>query len=134
MVEITLFVCDSAQVYQGELSVLGAGWSHIPMGAPSALAAILEISNDLPSTKVHAVLECVDQDGHPYCPDGTNPLILQADIEVAKPVGVLAGAPQRFPLAFNFPPIFNTVGRFTWRLTVDETIASTSFEVGPAAP
>ena len=132
MIEITLFVCDSAQVYQGKLSVLGAAWSHIPMGAPSALAAILEISSEQPLTKVHAVLDCVDQDGHPYCPDGTNPLVLQADIEVAKPVGVLAGAPQRFPLAFNFPPVFNKAGRFTWRLTIDQTVAATSFEVTPA--
>ena len=132
MIEITLFVCDNAQVYQGKLSVLGAGWSHIAIGAPSALAAILEISSDLTSQTIHATLDCVDADGHPYCPDGSNPLVLQADIEVAKPAGVLAGAPQRLPMAFNFPPIFNTPGRFTWRLTIDETVAATSFEVTPA--
>lgn len=102
------------------------------MGAPSALAAILEISSDRSNQKIHAVLDCVDADGHPYCPDGTNPLVLQAEIEVARPSGALAGAPQRFPLAFNFPPVFNKAGRFTWRLTIDQTVASTSFEVSPA--
>ena len=125
-----MFLCDSAQVYQGKLSVLGAGWSHIAIGAPSAIGAILEITTDLTDHKLHATLDCVDADGHPYCPDGVNPLVLQADIEVNRPAGT-AGSSQRLPLAFNFPPIFQRPGRFTWRLAVEDVIASTSFEVFP---
>ncbi len=129
-----MFLCDSAQVYQGKLSVLGAGWSHIGIGAPSAIGAILEVTTDLTDHKLHATLDCVDADGHPYCPDGTNPLKLEADMEVNIPAGVKSGISQRIPLAFNFPPIFQRPGRFTWRLAVEDAIASTSFEVFPVQP
>jgi hypothetical protein len=46
MLNNVMILCDSAQVYEGKLSILGGGWDRILFGSPFAVAAIVEIPWD----------------------------------------------------------------------------------------
>lgn len=129
MISITLLLCDAAQTYEGKLSILGGGWTIIKVQSPFAVAAIVDIPWDKSNTKLKTKLELLDEDGNSFAPDGENPLVIFADLEVGRPIGQTPGSSQRIPLAFNFTPILNKVGRFTFQLSVEDSTQSTSFAV-----
>ena len=129
MIAITLILCDAAQAYEGKLSILGGGWTRIKVQSPFAIGAIVDIPWDKSNTKLKTKLELLDEDGNAFAPDGENPLVIFADLEVGRPVGQAPGSSQRVPLAFSFTPILNKVGRFTFQLTVEDSIQTASFAV-----
>lgn len=131
MQDINLFLCDSAQIYDGKLSMLGAGWWWIRPGIPYAVAALVEVPWDKTNNQLKAVFELVDEDGHPLVPDGTNPLRTEVGFEVGRPAGMKAGTSQRVPLFIQVMPMdlsYAQFGRYTWRLDVDGQSESVSFE------
>lgn len=135
-------LCDSAQVADGKLYILGGGWSVTgPDPAPSAIAIKLEVDWHEAATGHHWELYLVDADGREVSfdtPDGTRQAIeIRGDFEVGRPHGVPAGTPIDLPLAINLGPLPLPPGaRYIWHFTVDgesEPGWALSFTTRPAA-
>lgn len=131
MNNVNLFLCDSAQVYDGKLSVLGAGWTWIRAGIPYTVAAIVEIPWDMTNTKVKGKFSLVNEDGVSVNPDGINPLQIEVEMEVGRPAGMKPGTSQRIPLFINVMPMdqnYAALGRYTWNLEIVGEISSVAFD------
>jgi hypothetical protein len=125
-VKATLLLADSAQVADGKLYVLGAGWNVVgPQPTPLAVAMLIEVPWDRANEAHHMRLELLDADGQPVevpsPPDGEpRPLVIEADFEVGRPPGLKRGAPLNVPLAINLPPQpIPPNDRYEWRLTIN---------------
>jgi hypothetical protein len=136
-----MLLCDSAQVADGKLYILGGGWSVTgPMPVPSAVAVKLEVDWHELSKTHHWELFLEDADGQPVMietPDGSQPIEMRGDFATAHPVGVPEGSPVDVPMAVNLGPLqLAPASRYTWRLVVDgERLpgAAVSFATRPAA-
>ena len=119
-----MLLCDSVQVAEGKLFILGGGWSVTgPDPTPSGIAIKLDVEwseLDLPH---HWELFLVDQDGKEIIvetPEGPQPIEMRGDFQIGRPTGVPEGIPISLPLAFNLGPLpLPPDGRYTWRLSMD---------------
>ncbi len=119
-----MLLCDSAQVAEGKLYVLGGGWSMIgPDPAPSAIAMKIDVDWNDADRPHHLELFLVDADGQPVSfetPEGTHPMEFRADFSVPRPDAVPPGSPIDFAFALNLPPLpLLPNSRYTWRLMID---------------
>lgn len=134
-----MLLCDAVQVAEGKLYILGGGWSVTgPDPAPSAIAIKVDVDWHEADRSHHWELYLVDADGRPVLVDteqGSHPIEVRGDLEVARPDDVPEGIPLEVPLAINFGPLPLPPGnRYTWRLAIDgETDAawSLSFSTRP---
>ncbi|HLN15202.1 MAG TPA: hypothetical protein VK277_00495 [Acidimicrobiales bacterium] len=139
---VTMLLCDAAQVADGKLYILGGGWSMTgPDPVPSAVA--LKIDVDWHETEVphHWELFLEDADGQPVMvetPEGKQPVEVRGEFTVTQPQGVPEGSPIDVALAVNLGPIPLAAGsRFAWRLMIDgEALpgASLGFTTRPRPP
>lgn len=123
--KVTLLLADFAQVAEGKLTVVGAGWSAIgPAPSPFAIAMIFEVPWDRTNEHHRFRLELVDLDGNPVMvdtPRGDEPLFIEGGFEVGRPPGIKRGTPINFPAALNMgPQPLPPGGRYEWRLTVND--------------
>lgn len=121
---VTLMLCDSAQVAEGKLYILGAGWSIIGADpVPMAIAAKIEVPYTGQSADHHWEIELTDEDGGPvFVPtaDGNQVMIVPGDFRVEGEGDLAAGTMIDIPLAINFGPLPLPPGhRYMWRMTVD---------------
>ena len=120
-----LLLADAAQVADGKLYLLGAGWSVTGPGpTPSAVAIKIEVPWDQTNVAHHFELELVDEDGQPVtmpAADGAaQPVQTAGSFEVGRPAGLRPGTPIDVPLAINIGPLaLPPDQRFSWRLTID---------------
>lgn len=138
-----MLLCDSAQVAEGKLYIMGGGWSVTgPDPTPSAIAMKLEVDWNESEDAHHWELFLEDADGHPVMvpgPDGHNhPVEVRGDFQVGRPAGVAPGSPVDLPLAVNVGPLPLTPGtRYTWRFVLDGHSSdewTLSFTTRPAQP
>ena len=121
----TLLLADAAQVAEGELNLLGGGWNITgPQPVPSALALLIEVPWDRANEQHHVRLELLDADGEPVLvPQEAGeelPLVVEAQFEVGRPVGVKRGSPLNVPLAVNLgPQPLPPNQRFEWRMSIN---------------
>ena len=135
-----MLLCDSAQVADGKLYILGGGWSVTgPQPVPSAVAIKLEVDWHELSREHHWELFLEDADGGAVMidtPDGAQPVEMRGDFAVGQPQGVPEGSPVDVPMAVNLGPLqLAPASRYTWRFVVDgESLpgASVSFATRPA--
>lgn len=86
-----LLLCDSAQVADGKLFILGGGWNIVgPEPAPMGLAMLFEVPWDRANEQHQLKLEIVDADGDPVMivqreAAEPEPLVIQAGFEVGRP-------------------------------------------------
>jgi hypothetical protein len=105
IVKVTMLLADSAQVSEGKLFILGAGWSVTgPAPAPSAVALLIDVPWDETNVSHHWRLDLVDSDGNPLIiptPEGEQPLVIEGQFEVGRPPGIARGSSIGMPLAIN---------------------------------
>lgn len=135
-VEITLVLCDAAQVDpSGKVHMLGAGWANTSSPtAPSAVVIMLGIPWDRTNQKIHVLLELTDSDGKLVVVPGQfgeTEVKIEADVEVGRPPGVPAGVTLEANLAPSIPSLPIAPGRYSWQLRLEpgEQSASRSFTV-----
>jgi hypothetical protein len=119
-----MLLCDSAQVADGKLYILGGGWSITgPMPVPSAVAVKLLVDWHELSRPHHWELFLEDADGGPVMietPEGAQPIEMRGDFQVAQPEGVPEGSPVDVPMAVNLGPLqLVPSSRYSWRFLVD---------------
>lgn len=119
-----MLLCDSAQVADGKLYILGGGWSLCgPDPMPCAVALKIDVDWNEAEAIHHWELFLVDEDGQPVLvetPNGAHPLEVQGDFQVGRPPTLPLGSPVDVALAVNFGPVPLKPGsRFTWRLVID---------------
>jgi len=118
---VTMMLADYAVgTPDGKLTVVGAGWKLIAVGAPFAVAAIVEVPWDLTNTKHTLQLRLVDADGQPLTmPDG-QPLELPPDVfEVPRPAGVKPGTSIAHNVVLNSGPLPFEPGQYVWEITIN---------------
>ena len=132
----TLLLADHAQVADGKLNVIGAGWTFTgPAPLPFALAGWVHVPWDLANTSLAVTLELLDTDGKAVMVDVpgemAQPLAMHVSVEVGRPAGVPPGTTQDCPLALNCAPIALQPGQgYEWRLLVDgELLTRRGFRV-----
>lgn len=137
-----MLLADAAQAAEGKLYIIGAGWNITgPAPTPSAVAVYIEVSWDLSNMKHKWRLDLLTSDGEPVMietPVGEQPLFVEGELEVGRPVGLQPGVGLGVPLAVNLGPIpLAPDSRFEWKLTIDGKTDDnwrTPFSTRPAQP
>jgi hypothetical protein len=120
----TLMLADAAQVAEGKLHVLGAGWTFTgPQPTPFAVAGIIEVPWHLANQQHSFRFDLIDQQGNPVhveTPEGEQPLHFEGHFEVGRMPGLQAGTGILFPFAINSGPIpLDPGGHYEWRLLIN---------------
>ena len=123
-VKATLILCDSAQVADGKLFIMGGGWSMTgPDPVPSAIAMKIDVGWHEAEDAHHWELFLEDADGRPVLvatPEGEQPVQVMGDFQTGRPTDVPEGSPVDVALAVNLGPLpLPTGSRFSWRLVID---------------
>jgi hypothetical protein len=120
--KVTMMLADAAQVAEGKLNVLGAGWNVTgPAPTPFAIGIIIGVPWHHTNRQHQYRLELVDLDGNSIVLEGMDaPIVFEEEFEVGRPVGMREGSYLAFPRAINFAPMPLPAGSyFEWRLTLD---------------
>jgi hypothetical protein len=139
---VTMLLCDAAQVADGKLYILVGGWSMTgPDPVPSAVALKIDVDWHEAEAAHHWELFLEDADGGPVLvdtPNGSQPVEVRGEFTVTHPPGIPEGSPIDVALAVNLGPIPLEPGtRFAWRLMIDgESLpgASLAFTTRPRPP
>ena len=122
MASASIHLCDAAQVYDGKLSMLGAGWTLTGPGpATFALGIIVELEPSDIHREHRFTLALRDADGHPVDDPNGNAINIEG---ILPPVVLGPEHPDHAmvmaPLALNFGGLPLAPGsRFQWVLTLD---------------
>jgi hypothetical protein len=122
---VTLLLCDHAEVAEGKLFINGGGWDTTSAPtAPFSIAVLLWVPWDRTNSRLQFRLGLFDEDGEPVrqeTPDGTVvPVELAGDFEVGRPPGATQGAALPVPMTFHFAPMPLAAGRrYYWQVWVD---------------
>jgi len=134
-VEVTLLLCDWAEVVNGKLYIMGAGWSRVLITQPVTVAVAILIKVPWAQTNQRHTLKftIANEDGQPLTqetPDGTNePVIAGGEFEIGRPPGTTPGTDFDTPVAFKLGPLVLTSGRYVCELEIDGTVeAKATFE------
>ena len=102
-------LCDSAQVADGKLYILGGGWSMTgPDPVPSAIALKIDVGWHEAEIPHHWELYLEDADGRPVMvetPEGDHPVEVRGEFTVGRPPGIPEGSPIDVALAVNLGPL-----------------------------
>ncbi len=127
-----MLVADMAQVADGKLYVLGAGWhaTTSPTG-PCAVALIVDVDWEETNQTHEFTIELVDADGQGVVMPGpageSAPLRISGAFEAGRAPGTRAGTITSVPLAVNFGPLPLPPDRqYQWRATIDGDLALTA--------
>jgi hypothetical protein len=120
--DLTVFLCDSAQVAGGKLYILGGGWT---ICGPGPFQHALAIKVEVPWNEANRphTLEAllVDEDARPVrVGEPAAEVKVQGTFEVGRPPGLPAGTPLDFSLAVNLGPLELPAGAaYFWAVSID---------------
>ncbi len=122
--KVTMLLADHAQVADGKLNIIGAGWTHTgPQPMPFAVAGIIEVPWRAANKKHTFRLDLIDLHGNPVLvetPEGEQPLYLEGEFEVGRMPGLREGSGIPFQFALNSGPVPLKPGNhYEWRLLVN---------------
>jgi hypothetical protein len=129
--DVTMLLCDRAQVAEGKLYVLGGGWNQAQDGAafPVEVAILIEVPWDATNAKHGFMLKLVDDDGQQIEIED-NPVQVAGEFEVGRPPGIKPGTPINQTMVFKFGMFALPAGGYTWEFSIGEPIlARTPFRV-----
>jgi len=134
--EVALFLADVAQIADGKLNLLGAGWTFVGPGpAGMAVAGVLDIEGtDLMPQSL--TLTLVDEDGNDLqivTPQG-HLTVIKVEGSVHPDPGAFETQPYvSVPLAFNFALLELPAGRtLAWKLAVGDNVWLRRFFTRPS--
>ena len=140
----TVLLCDSGQVADGKLHLLGGGWNVTGPGPTShAVAVLLEVPWDRTNQQLQFQLELMNEDGSAVTqldPNGVEtPIRVEGGLEVGRPPGHPRGAAINVPFVLNIPSLPLTPGRrYSWELHVagepDNEAWHAAFSTRPLPP
>jgi hypothetical protein len=128
-------LCDAAQVHDGKLFVLGAGWDRLMVaGFPTEHRFFIAIKLAVPAGDAYRPfemrVEVRDEEGN-----SAVGIIPATNVEVARPLGYLAHEDLPCMFAFEARSTFHRAERLTFTLRIDgEEVARTSLRVACPSP
>jgi hypothetical protein len=135
-VRAAMLLCDSAQVANGKLYILGGGWSYVRVSeeAPVVIVAIavdLVIPWDVGNRPLPIVIDLLTEDYEPVINRGeTEPIRLEGNVTAGRPPEARAGTDLHVPLALPLPPLYLEPRGYVFQLTVGpEVIQKAAFQV-----
>ena len=106
--KVRLLLATAAEVRDSLLFVLGGGWSEIgPEAQPIAIAGIIEVTWEETNRRRRLEFIIEDEDGQPLnvpTPTGDQPFRINADFDIGRPPGVIAGRSFNLPIALPLGP------------------------------
>jgi len=127
--KITILLADAAQIADGKLNMLGAGWSIIktPTG-PTAVVIHAQIPWNLTNMKMPWSLDLLDSDRHPVVMEELQGVIhMEGFVESGRPVGVESGSAIYVPFVFPFLGMPLQPGKYAWHFKIADTEESYAF-------
>ncbi|MGQ0823559.1 MAG: DUF6941 family protein [Actinomycetota bacterium] len=126
-------LADAAQVAEGKLNLLGAGWSITSGQVPSALAVKIDVPWNDANAPHTLALRLLDSDGNQILDLGTQ------TFEVGRPAGLPPGTSIDHVMAVNLGPLpmLAPGERYVWELAIDGHVDDdwrNAFYVRPASP
>jgi hypothetical protein len=124
-VQVTLLLCDAAQVSNGKLFVLGGGWNMIAANTPAnlALALLFAVPWDQTNKQINVEAKLMTADGEPFR-IGDQAVEAMGQMEVGRPPGVKPGTDMNAPLAIPFNGIVVPPGGYRWEIWVDNEMSA----------
>lgn len=120
-----MLLCDHVQAAEGKLYINGGGVVVNTPGAPLSIALLIGVPWPQTNRRHHWKLFLVTADGEPVSvatPVGEQTVVVEADFEMGRPVGVPSGTELPLPIAINFGPLgLPPASQFEWRLEIDGT-------------
>ena len=119
-VDAILLLCDSAQVADSKLYILGGGLNSIgPRPQPLAVAVRIQVPWDRANISHQWQIDLLDEDGH-QVPNAEKAVRVGGKFEAGRPAGTKPGTPLSVPLAINFSTLPLERGHsYTWQLSID---------------
>ena len=119
-----MFLADFAQVSDGKLTVVGAGWTQRTTDpAPTAIGGIVHVDWSPQSQSHQLLFELIDEDGYPVIDPSGVPVRVEVQLEVDNSLTAVQGSPTSVPIALNFGPLPLAPGHgYEWVLSVDGTV------------
>ncbi len=113
-----IILADAAEVINGKVYALGAGWDVInlaaPLPAPHRFSIVIAFQVPWNETNQQHEIEI-----ELLNPDGKQLVIIQGQLEVGRPPGINHGSSQRVPVAFSVEAEFDQVGPYALFARVD---------------
>jgi hypothetical protein len=131
--DVTMLLCDHAQVAEGKLYVLGGGWNAAESPDtpfPAALAVVIAVPWTATNEKHELVVKLIDDDGTQVTAMD-NPVTVAGEFEVGRPPGIKAGSALNQVFVFKFPGLLLAAGGYVFELAInDDVLANAPFRVG----
>ena len=127
--KVTILLADAAQISDGKLNMLGAGWSIIntPTG-PFCVVVHAQVPWTMTNTKMAWSLDLIDSDGHPVLlEESQGPIHMEGFLEAGRPAGMESGTTIYVPFVFPFLGMPLDPGKYEWHFKLDETDESYTF-------
>lgn len=130
--QVTAMLCNHAEAQNNLLYISGAGitQSVVPQGMPApygislALGVLIEIPWQATNHHHHLSITLIDADGQqvmvPTGEDASQPLAVEADFNIGRPPGLVAGEDQPMAFAVNFPNVpMPKLGDYRFVISID---------------
>lgn len=114
-----LILSDYAEEHGGKLYIMGAGWSRIQAGIPTAmgLGIIIMIDWDEIHTALKIRARLLTSSGEPVLDSSSQPLAIEGTIEAGPKPGTEKGAPLNASVAVRIVTMPLSPGRYMWELS-----------------
>jgi hypothetical protein len=126
----TLILCDWAEVLNGKLYMMGAGWTRIlaNSGMPVAIAVLWFIPWGQANQKHNIEITLWTEDGQPVKNDEGQQIGIKGQAEVGRPPGLKHGSWLESPIALKLP-LSVPPGGYRFELRINDSLEATaSFE------
>ena len=131
--QVQILLCDWADVINGKMYVQGGGWTWIAVATPVQIAVAVYILVPWTETNVpmnfKLSLTMDGQEVSQQTAEGLQPVLVEGQFGVGRPMGVRQGSPLAFPMAMRFGPLVLQPGPYEFELRINgEPVKKVGFE------